>query len=146
MSERRCGECRWYDPDKDESCGDCWGPAPLSMWDPWNRRKMDAASDATDCPCYQPKGNTMGSDRANRNNCILGGGTIPLGTAGAELVKALARDEALSGPETERLIKAVQDAAFQALYDYHEASRLKLLDDLKTRSVKDLMEVKDGGI
>lgn len=75
---------------------------------------------------------------ANPNNCVIGGGIIPL-NAGAELIKALAIDEIRTGPKKAALIKAIQDIAFQALYNAHHESSRKLLDDLKTRPVSDLI-------
>jgi hypothetical protein len=75
---------------------------------------------------------------ANPNSCVLNGGVIPL-NAEVELIKALAIDEIRTGPEKAKLIKAIQDIAFKALYDAHQESCRRLLDDVKTKSVKDLL-------
>ena len=52
---RVCGECAWWDPNNDKESGDCCAPAPMSFWDLWDRRTMNADADATACPCFKAR-------------------------------------------------------------------------------------------
>jgi hypothetical protein len=54
---RVCGECAWYEYDKDEpDFGDCTAPKPMTL-DSENTEpySINFHSDATDCPCFKAR-------------------------------------------------------------------------------------------
>lgn len=70
-TERRCGNCRWfepsefYDPDDEDAVASCGWPAerlPHSLRYGNRERVWVTQGEGTDCSCFEEKGGHVGTD------------------------------------------------------------------------------------